>query len=85
MAPIAGRRYIHGMPIFAFRSERSLDRLALTEDAAGANLPADLGPWYSTDQRDMAEVLGLADSTCALIKAKGYILVDGGPRPKITR
>jgi hypothetical protein len=72
------------MVIFAFRSERSLHQVALTEDAAGANLPADLAPWYSTDQRDMAEVLGLADSVRAAVKVKGYILVDVGPPPKVT-
>jgi hypothetical protein len=71
------------MPILAFRSEQYLHYLALTEDEAGANLPAHLGPWRPADHRDMAVVLGLADSTRAAIKARGHILVDIGGQPKV--
>ncbi len=66
------------MAIFAFRSETDKHHFAFAGDETSETLPQNFGPWYLTDSHNVAEVVGLSDSVCAAIKAKGYILMPIG-------
>ena len=66
------------MPIFVFRSEKDKRHFAFAGDETRTTLPRNLGPWYQTDSHNVAAVVGLTDSVCAAIKAKGYVLMQIG-------
>jgi hypothetical protein len=79
------RRYIQGMPVFVFRSEKNRNQFAFTSDNAGESLPANLGPWYRTSGAAMSSAVGLPDSVQTAIRLRGHVLIridPGAHRPE---
>jgi hypothetical protein len=62
------------MKVYIFISEKNHDTRAFTHDETGSNLPADYGPWRTTNGGRAIHIGSTTDPIALTIREDGYCL-----------